>query len=222
MGKVLKHTNSVTRANSKPNIVTCGPRSAVVSPLTRLGALRLSSDTVFVSYKKAPAHPEQIFKLIARVFSGRKVLTEFLKLYRSGRIALVPYEGELLARLREALGEGQPVGACFVNDGKTGTIHYDSSAPLGVLAPFLVHEMVHALDISLWVASNSKQTRRSRDKLMLEAETRAFGLQHVFVQELRDADPLFNDFIVHEQSRVRVLHEKLTRQDISELYGLEH
>lgn len=190
--------------------------------MTRLGIRTASSDKLFVSYKKAPAHPDQIFKLIARVSSGRNILVPFLALYRSGRVTLVPYEAALLIRLREALGEGQPVGACFVNDGKTGKIHYDPAAPLGVLAPFLVHEMVHALDVSLWVASNSQQSRRSRDKLMLEAETRAFGLQHSFVQELRDADPLFNDFIVHEQSRVRVLHERLTRQDISELYGFEH
>ena len=193
-----------------------------MSRLTRLGVDTLPADRLFVNYTKAPTHPDQILKLIARVPTGRKVLAEFLTLYRSGRVTLQPYESGLLARLREALGEGQPVGACFVNDGQAGKIHYDPSAPLGVLAPFLLHEMVHALDASLWEASKSRQTRRSRDRLMLEAETRAFGLQHCFVQEMREADPLFNDFIVHEQSRVRVLHEKLTRQDISNLYGFEH
>lgn len=193
-----------------------------VSLPTRLWLGRVLSDQFFVKFTEAPSHPEQILKLIARVPSGREILSRFLGLYRCGRVTLEPYEPALLARLRSALGEGQPVGACFVNDGKSGKIHYDPGAPLGVLAPFLVHEMAHALDPTLWTASNCRQTRRARDKLMLQAETRAFELQHRFVQELRAADPGFSAFLVKDQARVRVLNERLTEGDIAELYGFEH
>ena len=172
-----------------------------------------------MNYAKAPTHVDQTLRLIARVPAGRAVLSRFLALYRSGRVEFVPYDPALLTRLREVLGEGQPVGASFVTDGRSGKIHYDPSAPLGVLAPFLLHEMVHATDASLWVASNSKQTRRARDRLMLEAETQAFDQQHRFVQELRAADPRFDAFMLGEQARVRILHEKLTQKDIAELYG---
>ncbi len=175
-----------------------------------------------MNYSASPAHPDQILKLIARVPSGRGVLSEFLGLYRAGKVTIEPYEPALLARLRSVVGDEQPVGACFVNDGKSGTIHYDPAAPIGVLAPFLLHEMVHALDTRLWAASNSRHTRRARDRLMLAAESRAFGLQHSFVQELRTMDFEFNAFLLKQQARVRVLHEKLTDGDIAELYGLEH
>jgi hypothetical protein len=173
-----------------------------------------------MKFSKAPAHPDEILQLITRVPAGRDVLGGFMELYRSGRVRLEPYPQALLAQLRAALGEGQPVGACFVNDGETGTIHYDPQAPIGVLGPFLVHEMVHAMDQSLWSAARIAQTRDSRDKLMLEAETRAFELQYRFVQELRAADPEYGFFLENEQERVRILNERLSREDIAELYGL--
>jgi hypothetical protein len=144
-----------------------------------------------------------------------------MELYRSKRVKLQAYPVPLLNRLRAVLGEGQPVGACFVNDGETGTIHYDPNAPLGVLAPFLVHEMAHAADESLWRAARFPQTRQARDELMLEAETRAFELQHQFVQELRAADPEFSMFLESQQDRIRILTERLGREDIADLYGFK-
>ena len=174
-----------------------------------------------MNFSKAPAHPDEILRLIARTPSGRAVLAPFMEHYRSGRISLQSYPAPLLESLRAVLGEGQPVGACFVNDGDTGTIYYDPSAPLGVLAPFLVHEMAHAADESLWRAARFPQTRKACDELMLEAETHAFELQHLFVQELRAADLAFSVFLESQQDRVRILTERLGREDIAELYGFK-
>lgn len=173
-----------------------------------------------MNFNQAPSHPDEILRLIARTPSGREVLTAFLPLHRSGQVRFQPYAQALLTKLRAALGEGQPVGACFVNDGITGSIHFDPDAPIGVLAPFLVHEMVHALDTSLWLAAGKRQTKKARDQMMLNAETQAFAIQHRFVQELRAADSAFDVFLREQQARVRVLCEKLTQNDISELYGL--
>lgn len=191
-----------------------------VSLKTRLEIRTHPADESHVNFSKAPINNEAILKLIARVPAGREILAEFLPLYRSGRVVFEPYAPELLARLRAALGEGQPVGACFVNDGQSGQIHYDPQAPLGVLAPFWVHEMAHAADASLWVRSNARQSRAARDKLMLSAETRAFELQHRFVQQLRAVEPSYSEFLLGEQARVRVLHERLSELDIAEMYGL--
>jgi hypothetical protein len=191
--------------------------------MTRLYERSHPADPYYVKdsyYSTRAAHPQDILKLIARVPSGRDLLTGFLPLYKSGRVAFEPYAPELLERLRAALGPGQPVGACFVCDGQSGQIHYDPAAPIGVLAPFWVHEITHALDTSLWLMSGQRASRTARDKAMLKAETRAFEAQHRFVQELREADPAFGQFLVGEQARVRVLHERLTEQDIAELYGL--
>lgn len=173
-----------------------------------------------MNYSKAPVSSEAVLQLIARVPAGREILAEFLPMYRTGRVVFEAYPPEVLARLRAVLGEGQPVGACFVCDGESGQIHFDPSAPIGVLAPFWVHEMAHAVDTSLWIRTNARQTQSARNRLMLSAETRAFALQHRFVEELRGADIAYSEFLLGEQARVRVLVERLSERDIAELYGL--
>jgi hypothetical protein len=173
-----------------------------------------------VNYSRAPLHPEEALRLVARVPAGREVLEAFLPLYRASRVVFEAYEPALLLELRSALGEGQPVGASFTIEESGGVIRFDPAAPIGVLAPFLLHEMVHALDARLWRASGKAMARRSRDRLMLEAETRAFEAQHRFVEQLRAADPAYHAFLLKQQARVAILHEKLTQEDIARLYGL--
>jgi hypothetical protein len=191
-----------------------------VSIPTRLEIRTHPADEFFVNFSKAPVSSEAVLKLIARVPAGREILAEFMPMYRAGRVVFEPYADALLARLRAALGEGQPVGACFVCDGVSGQIHFDPTAPIGVLAPFLVHEMAHAVDTSLWVRTNARKSRVARDRIMLDAETRAFALQHRFVEELREADVAYAEFLLGEQARVRVLVERLSERDIAELYGV--
>jgi hypothetical protein len=171
-------------------------------------------------YSQAPSHPDEILKLIARTPTGRSLLEPFLALYRSGQVRLEPYPASLVERLRAVLGEGQPIGACFVADGTTGTIHFDLEAPLGILGPFILHEIAHSLDPSLWHTARTAQTRRTRDQTMLKAETRAFEAQHRFVQELQNADPEFKKFLKSQQARVRILTERMNEKEIASLYGL--
>jgi hypothetical protein len=174
-----------------------------------------------VNFSQAPTQPNQIFSLIARTHTGRDLLTPFLALYRAGKVSLESYPPELLSRLRAVLGPGQPVGAAFTHDGARGVLHYDPSSPLGVLAPFFVHEIVHATDPELWAAARVAQTRKTRNQVILKAESRAFEIQHRFTEELRALDPAFAFFLENEQARVRILIDRLTQADIADLYGLD-
>lgn len=174
-----------------------------------------------MDFSQPPTHVDEILKLIARSASGREALERFLPLLRRGKVRLAPYPPEVIAQLKEYLGPGQPVGACFVNDGETGTIHFDGGGPLGVLAPFILHEIIHCLDTAVWEIAKTGVRSSRRDKVLLHAETRAFEAQHRFVQELSQRFPEFESFLESQQARVKILVERLTSEDIASLYGFK-
>ncbi|MCM2324370.1 MAG: hypothetical protein NDJ90_14020 [Oligoflexia bacterium] len=174
-----------------------------------------------MDFNAAPRNLDEVFELISRSPSGYRVLERFRPLHQQGKVAIQPYPLEVVARLREAIGPDQPIGASFVNDGTTGTIYLDPASPLGILAPFLLHEMVHALDQDVWRAGVGPQSPEERDETMLLAETGAFELQHTVIQELCAQVPGYREFMSAQSQRARILHEKLTSEDVVALYGFK-
>jgi len=141
--------------------------------------------------------------------------------YRCGRITIAYYPPEIVQKLRALIGTDQPIGACFDTDGSHGTIHIDPQGLLGTAAPFLVHEMVHALDSTLWRAARVKLTPKQKDKIFLKAEKAAFEFQHYFVEELKALYPSYAAFLASAFPSSRVLTERLTEKDITELYRFQ-
>lgn len=174
-----------------------------------------------------PARLEEVFKLIVRVPTGRKIYESFAPLFKAKTVEVKPYPENVLVKLKEALGEGQPVGACFMNDGESGAIYIDPTSPIGVLAPFLLHEMVHALDESLWAMARGQKSKRKKggtapvDEAMLGSESKAYEAQSQFTQELRERFPEYARFLMTQFPRARILHEKLSKMDIAKLYGFK-
>jgi hypothetical protein len=165
--------------------------------------------------------PREILELIAEAPTGRKVLDRFTPTFESGLIRIEAYPLHIVEQLRQHTGPDQPIGACFMRDGKQGTIYLDMTSPLGVLAPFLLHEMVHSLDSDLEKASKHPMSRKDRDALLLLAETEAFEAQHDFVEELSSSMPGYRDFLNSYYPKARILHERLTTEDVAELYGFK-
>lgn len=163
-----------------------------------------------MDYSSAPKSLDEIFKLIARAPSGRETLEKFLPLYTRQQVRIQPYPATVVSQLREAIGPDQPIGACFENDGRTGTIYYDSQSPLGVTAVFVFHEIVHALDPNVWKGAE-----------LLDAEVHAFERQHRLTQELKERLPEFEAFLRAHLPRARILHERLNQLTIAELYGFK-
>jgi hypothetical protein len=159
------------------------------------------------------ANPDPVLKLVARTATGRAILEKFLPLLKRGQVAIAPYPREIVAKLRLVIPEGQPIGACLVTEGPRGTIFLDYESPIGVLAPFLVHEMSHALEPTVW---NGK-TSRSQEA-MLDAESSAFQTQFKFTQELRERDPAYDTFLKTNYPKAKLLHTLLEFEDIEELY----
>ncbi len=153
------------------------------------------------AYESKVHSAEPIFKLIARSATGRSLLERFLPLYRKGKVKIEPYPPAIVAKLREVIPEGFPVGACLVTEGDQGTIFLDFESPLGVLAPFLVHEISHALE----------------PRIKTEAE--AFQIQYRFTQELRERDTEYDSFLKAHYPKAKILHQLLDFEAVEELYG---
>jgi hypothetical protein len=172
-----------------------------------------------MNYNSAPLNTEAVLKLISRSATGRKLLERFMPLFTSRKVRIENYPIAVASQLRAVLGEGQPIGACFVQDGKSGVIYLDFSSPIGVLAPFLVHEMVHCLDSKLWkIAENPGMTSLIRE-VQFRSELDAFEAQHLFIHEMKERFPEYQNYLKNYFPKAKILHERLSEGDISELYG---
>lgn len=169
-----------------------------------------------LAYEKAPGKIDEVLKLIAKVAAGRKLLESFLPMLAKGTVRIEAYPDEIVAKLREILPSDQPIGACFTVDPETrvGCIYLDYGSPLGVLAPFLVHEIVHSLDPKVWKGDAQKSRER-----MLETEEHAFHSQFLFTEELRDRDPDYDRFLRTVFPKAKILHELLEPSEIEALYA---
>ena len=134
---------------------------------------------------------EEILKLVARTPSGRNLLEKFLPLYSRKQVTLQTYPEAIIQELRPLLPDGQTVGATWTE--KDRVIYLDTQGPIGILAPFLVHEMVH-------VISTKKGTERELD---------AFETQTRFTQELKERDPEYQNFLLANYSRTKLTDDWL-------------
>ena len=102
-----------------------------------------------IDLKKRADNVKEVFEVIANSKIGRAVLTEFLPQYRSGHIQIEPLTPEV--RQREPFPPDK-IGAIFSYDGHSSVIYIEinqqenEKTELGVLAPRLLHEIVHSLD----------------------------------------------------------------------------
>ncbi len=170
-----------------------------------------------MSYDACPEDFWQILRLISRVRVGRELLEAFLPSFTAGRVRIEGYPADVLSKLREALGAGQPVGACFVTDGDRGTIYLDPHAPVGILAPFLVHEIVHALDPRVWSEAGAPRGG-ARALLSPRVEAVAFERQHAWTTQMRERDPAYDVFLRSRFAQARILNERLAGDEIASLY----
>ncbi len=173
-----------------------------------------------MDFQRQPKDIGEILKFIATTRTGADLLRQFLPFYETGKIRIAHYPAPIVRKLREMIGEDQPIGACFDTDGISGTIHLDPNGILAILAPFLVHEIVHALDSNLWKAAKRKINKTEKDKLILKSEKHAFAFQHQFIEELKQIYPSYIQFLQKAYPKAKILHERLTDKSIAELYGI--
>jgi hypothetical protein len=174
----------------------------------------LSTEKKSMDFHGVPRSVEEVLELISRTPTGRKLLDSFLPLRNRRKITIECYPIEIIAKLKQGLGEGQPIGACFVNNGEMGTIYVDMTSPIGVLAPFLVHEIAHSLDANLWEVLPS-------DESQFKAELKAFEYQSLFQEELKERFSEYQVFLSKHFPKAKILHDRLNQLEIANLYGFK-
>jgi hypothetical protein len=174
-----------------------------------------------LKFENKPSNINEVFNLINLAHCGQQVLVHFNHFYRE-KVKLEPYPIELLTRLRKEIRADQATGACFVHDGSNGTIYYDPNTSIGILGPFILHELVHATDLELWKLPHLPKDSPLRQSILMETEIRAFQTQQKFIAEIKQIYPSYSLFIDQVKARMRILAEDLNIEEIQTLYNFKH
>ncbi len=142
--------------------------------------------------------PQELFKIISRTSVGSDLLESFLPHYHLKKIEILDYPSVLREKLREFIPAGHPIGACLVQDSDRILIYIDFEGEIGVITPYLVHEISSYLSLN----RSPKICRES-------SETLAIKHQLLFTTELRGRDQDFEMYLKQNALKAAELHRLL-------------
>ena len=172
-------------------------------------------------FAQPPQSWQEITGFIQETALGREILKRFLSLCQSGKLRVQAYPQDLRVELLAVQAPGCPLGAAFITDGWEGRILYDGQGELGIVVPFVFHEMVHSLDERLWAAAQQNLGARDRNELIYSSECLAFSAQHELQVGLKKIYPELNSFHKDRYPHLGFLNREFSPQDIALLYGFE-
>ena len=173
-----------------------------------------------IQFASQPKDLSAILQLVGQSLLGRRTLREFEVFRKSRQVRIDTYPPEILSQLSEVADPGHLVGASFTTDGEVGAIHYDPESPIGIVAPFLFHEIIHSLDLTLWEAASMSVSRSRIREVVFLAECRAFHAQHLFQEELKKIYPSLRAFHLFNYPHIPFLNRALEAREIERLYSL--
>ena len=155
----------------------------------------------FVDLATPAANYEKAYELIAQTPTGRLLLKKYKTLN-----AKDPFQyKELNYSLRRELNMPVKIGAAFIFQGKEKTIYYDPEDNIGLLAIFLSHELMHAVDpdvldtyfkeMDAWKQLPREDYERLHQQNSFRIERRAFDMQDIILIELLKLTPCYGSFI---------------------------
>jgi hypothetical protein len=163
---------------------------------------------------------QEILEFIQQSPLGEQLVPPFVSLCKAGKIAVRAYPSDLRAELLSVQESGCPVGAVFVTDGVHGQILYDGQGELGILIPFVFHEIVHSLDERLWLAAGKRLSAEARNQLVYSSESLAFNAQHELQEGLKKIYPELRVFHQDRYPHISFLNRAISSQEICSLYRL--
>ncbi len=193
------------------------------------------------TFSTPPKSWDDIFRLIQEVPRGRETLILFRNQVASGLVQVQSYPDSVKNQLRALNSPTQgplqtsetltfdpqksssdptltPLGAAFVTDGFEGKLVLDPTGPLGIVVPFLFHEMIHSLDETLWRAAQRGGSPTERRAIIFESECRAFRAQHKFQEELRSKYPEYRSFCETWGEQFPFIQREFLPDEIAKLY----
>ena len=173
-------------------------------------------------FLRPPTNLDEIRSLIVKTTIGSTTWKEFGSASQGDRIKIEPYPADIRSRLAASADQGHPIGALFVTDGKQGVIYLDLLGELGVLLPYLFHEMIHSLDESLWNAASTSLSKGQKKEIIFKSECKAFYAQNLFMEELKTVFPELRKFYSQRYPQIPFLNRPFLPHEIAELYaGIE-
>ncbi len=165
---------------------------------------------------------EFILNQIESTPSGRKLREKFRSIQTTFSIGLHPYPNSLAQRLREVVEPLHPLGAATVWDTQSAMIYYDCTESLGVLIPYLAHEMAHGIEAEKVLSLHgSPISNIKKSQIVFELERSAFDWQFKIIQELKDLDSEVSQFYREHYSHVWTLRACPSDHDIKIHYRLQ-
>ncbi|MEO7163912.1 MAG: hypothetical protein ABI041_13415 [Bdellovibrionia bacterium] len=163
---------------------------------------------------------QEIFDLIQETPFGQVVYGQFYALYKAGKLKIQSYPLALRSKLLAVQTPGCPLGAVFITDGEEGQILYEAEGKLGILVPFIFHEIIHSLDERIWKAAGKDLKPSEKEELIYSSECLAFSAQHEFQEGLKAIYPELRIFHRNQYPRLDFLNRAISPKEISKLYHL--
>ncbi len=176
----------------------------------------LHTDTIVMveSFRKKNADIQDVFQIIRLTKIGRVIYRDFLKEYMNKKVKICHYPVDLVNRMNtKNQFEYEPNGACFVTDGAHGTIYFDPQCESIVLAIFLIHEMSHSLDHSIWNLAKIRDSE-NKEEIILHSEWNAFKNQFKFLEELEKEAPGTKQYLKSQYPQIKILHDEFNDQTL--------
>jgi hypothetical protein len=171
------------------------------------------------NFKSPPQKIDEIYNVLQQSRLAACHLKKFFEKLNLKQVQVQWYPPELSKRLREATPDSEPIGAVTISSSPDQHIIYlDSKSPLGVLSPFLFHEIVHCLDEDYLNGIWSKRTERQKQRLILLAECHAYRLQRKFIAELTKSTPAYEDFLKTKKAQSRLVRADFSQKELESLY----
>lgn len=169
-------------------------------------------------FAQIPKTWSELLNLILESKTGRKTIEEFSHVFQRNQIEIKAYPEEIKLKLQASSPTNGFLGAVFLIEENKGTIYFDPQSEIGILAPFLIHEMTHCSDENLWIAARQKLTPFKKQELLFSSECRAFHTQHHFQEELKTIYPELRIFHLENYSHIPFLNRALLPDEIASMY----
>lgn len=154
-------------------------------------------------------------KVLLQTQQGQRVLRQIVDEVKRGKLRI---QSDI------HLQERVKCRASFYTDGVCGTIFLDPRLEGYSGALIIFHEFIHALDQSYRkVRFQEKQQGRSISlkQAEFEAEKRAYRAVYDFIQELKEKDRFFCEYLIQKKCAGLNIDRLFTDQEIAEAHHLE-
>lgn len=203
------------------------PKDPFKKDYNRVSACVVRAQNKTFNLHEPAENQQKAIELLALTPTGRQLIAEFNAQNEKTPFAFVQMHTEL----RRRMGFVTSIGAAYVFDGTSQTIYYDPLDDLGLLALFIAHEMMHAIDpdvpksyfeeVEAYKNLPQDEYLEIRYRNTFRIERRAFDMQDRVYPELMRLTACYENYLEqHRRESGLKLYNPTPDSYIREAYGL--